>query len=77
MYWLIVGHITIYFSVCGDGNIEAPAEVPADGLRESSVEPEQAPAVAPTEDQTTVPAQDAHLAEGELLIHSFISLFCH
>lgn len=36
------------------------------------MEPEPAPAAAPTEDQTAAPVQDAPPAEGELLVHLFI-----
>lgn len=51
-------------------NTEVPAEAPADECRQSSLEPEQAPAAPPMGDQNIASGQDAPPAEGELLIDS-------
>lgn len=49
-----------------DETIEAPAEAPADGSGESSVNLEPAPAAEPTQGESSAPTQNPPLAEGEL-----------
>ncbi|XP_070766191.1 myosin-binding protein C, cardiac-type [Enoplosus armatus] len=66
VYAVIAGGSKVKFELKVVSKPEAPVEAPADGPGESSVEPEKAPAppaAAPTEEQTTAPAQDAPPAE--------------
>ncbi|XP_044062478.1 myosin-binding protein C, cardiac-type isoform X4 [Siniperca chuatsi] len=66
VYAVIAGGSKVKFELKVISKPEAPVEAPADGHVESSVEPEQAPALAaatPTEEQTAAQAQDAPPAE--------------
>uniref|UniRef100_A0A8C4I2Q2 Myosin-binding protein C, cardiac-type n=1 Tax=Dicentrarchus labrax TaxID=13489 RepID=A0A8C4I2Q2_DICLA len=69
VYAVIAGGSKVKFELKVTSKPEVPVEAPADGPKESIVEPEAPPlpVAAPTEAQTAAPAPDAPPAEGELL----------